>query len=248
MRGLVKGLQGMACAALCLFLFGGACADVAMADTATPVIARVVTANTDQWSDLHAIDCAGPDPCEVRTTDCNALVKNTQLAPGTSIIVAGAAKNQCIAVAPVDLLKFQIVSGTPSIATLAFFKTPINVAAVYIPALETGEALRGRVLQNDDSFSTTFSLFNESSGSLWVTLSFYNGLDLLGEDVALLQPGHNFIDNIATRFSAARVEIHRGAPFVGCQGCAPDTSIAGVAFVNWRSGGSPRAVPLTPIQ
>jgi hypothetical protein len=265
-------------ATLCLLLFVigiGACAQVAAAQPVTGFpLSEVVSITTSEWRSFAAVTCDTTGGCEVALSPCRSNVGKVTLAPGESAIVSDLPGYQCGTPLPAAIFSLPILRGTPRITTLARFKSQTNVALIEVPALETTSLtpggltfLTGRLIQADADYDTTLALFNRNDQPQYVTITVRSGSNVTVAQAAVeLMPGFNSVrikaspatpEEIASRanvfhlpapLASGRVEIRSGTSGFGCLSCTPTSGLAGVAFVNWLTGGSPRVVPLTVTQ
>lgn len=246
-----RGFLSRAFAALC-FSFFTTCAGVAFAQAA-PHDAQLVYLQNDAWQSHLLITCDDAGGCEVRTTNCMIGSNDTTLtlAKGESRVVPNIAARQCNAT-DVGVTSLRITKGTPSLSTFALRRDAFgNRTAIELHELRYSDtaniALLGRLVQNDENFDTWIAIFSRATAPHDVHIDVYGETnEKLTSEVLQLNPGFNFRP-LGTYAHAARIEIRPGVPGLGCATCNATAPIAGVAFVGWRAGGSPRVVELTPI-
>lgn len=216
--------------------------------------ARLVYLDNDAWRSNLLITCDSGEGCEVDTSNCFGLPAT--LAFGESRVVRDFARLQC---GPdLGLAKLRITKGTPKLTTFALRIDPGgDRTAVEIPELQMGFPApatnllastwySARLVQNDDEFDTWIAVFREGDPyqNTIATVLVYDGENRqVAEQGVTLQPGFNFFE-LTPRVAAGRLELVYGHPKFGCIPCDLRPPMAGVAFVGWRAGGSPRVVPL----
>ncbi len=210
---------------------------------------RLIYADNENWRAHLLVTCDDPDGCEVMLSSCPiGPVPTFTLAAGESRIAPNFRRLQCTA-DTIGLASLTILRGNPRLSTSALFRDVrgAGIASVEIaPIVMTspGGTLEARLVQNDDDYTTMFALFSDGNATAFGTaLVFDETNQLVGTEEFDISPGFNFLP-LKTSIHAGRLEIFEGTVGYGCPGCDYAPPIGGVAFVNWRAGGSPRAVPL----
>ncbi|HYM59479.1 MAG TPA: hypothetical protein VEZ11_01160 [Thermoanaerobaculia bacterium] len=220
---------------------------------ATPRTERLIFIDNDNWRGHLIATCDDASGCEFIPASCpfqRALP--ITLKAGESRVVEDFGRLQCAG--SIGLATLTIVSGNPHLTTYALFKdvAGAGIASVELvpvvmtspPGASPGALLEARFVQNDDNYATTFALFSDGDRSSLATVRVFDETNqLIGIEGLSVSQGFNFIA-LATKVHAGRLEIAPGTVGWGCNGCDYAPPIGGVAFVNWRKGGSPRAVPL----
>lgn len=226
-----------------------------------PATLNLVTANTPEWKTRYAVECLNGDGCTFAFTFQGGSGQPYTFAYGDIRYLGGNGDG----ISPVTVT----TSGSPAVTTLAEFKSPINVAQLelppigytapqpFIPSVLYATWLAGSKIENDDDYTTSVYLDVKSDAPAPYVITVYDGT---GKVVAYkniqAKPGFNFIENLddavtddgtvtGKKFHEGRITIASGAhTSVGSPALSVQAPVAGVAFVNLRTGGAPRVVPL----
>jgi hypothetical protein len=208
---------------------------------------RILTIDSATWSsDLVASE---PQPdTRIETTNC-VLGPVPAIAPppdGASI-VRDIGTLQCFRdEAPAHIAELTIRSGDATIFTQATYRdaagdfntVTIPEITTTLPASPTSSTLRFERIESTTDRSTFIAFFAQSAQ--YVSISVYdgNGNELAIEE-GLIQRGFTWYE-LDTSVEIGSVEVRRGTISIGCPGCQDGGALDAIAFVGYRSGGSPR--------
>ncbi len=222
----------------------------------------LVTANTPEWKTRYAIQCANSDGCTLAVAFSGGSTPPVSFANGEIRYLAASGSG----ISPVTVT----TTGSPTVTTLAEFKSAINVAQLELspidytspqpstPSAFYATGLGGTKIENDDDYTTSVYLDVKGDTPAPYVITVADGTgNVIAYKNIVASPGFNFVANlddavsdsgdvIGKKFHEGSISITSGAHFNGgsVNGAIVQAPVAGVAFVNRRTGGAPRVVPL----